>query len=710
MSFAYPPVIRVGSRKSQLALLQTNFVLSLLKQLHPQCKFEIVKISTTGDKILDKELSKIGDKSLFTKELEFALLNGTVDFVVHSLKDVPTTLPEGLILGCICSRAPPFDVVLMSPSNRGKKLSELPPNSVIGTSALRRIAVLKRRFPHLNFLSVRGNLFTRLQKLDGQYLNECSNSVTKPTYDALVLAEAGVLRVGWKLRIDEHLNWERYAVGQGALACECRLADSSIQSLLSSIHCEPAALACIAERAFMSRLEGGCTTPIAVRTELSPGGVAGVRGNGIGPVQFLCLDAAVLSLDGTKCVEGKLATYLPFSMPSDCAKLQKAGVKSSVVNCPTLSDEISESEESCAEDGHAVFLGVQVAPICSVGRLRMARARRLGESLADRLYTSGAAEILKEIRVVFIEEMDTKSKKKRKAFYRRCAAGERRAKQRLLEVSRSAIGGAPSTKRLEPGMTGILLTCVNKAERQALIEAYRLLNEAHERLNGTRRSEDKAVAVSDNEDLSIASALIKEMKSDSTSSQYTFYGVKTGVSNCTFVLNQSADSSSADLVYEVFRHVMASREANSRHVYRFQPVLATCRPDRDDLRILMRKAWKIFWNSEDTFEDGRPLCLLCSKVPFQRARFVKKDDSGDTKKHFMVNFRARNYGKMSKAEALMAVIDIMREVAPDWSPVCAGADLVISIDVLRTVLCLGFLEKFSTFSKYNISEITSQKS
>uniref|UniRef100_A0A0R3W2K4 hydroxymethylbilane synthase n=1 Tax=Taenia asiatica TaxID=60517 RepID=A0A0R3W2K4_TAEAS len=749
MALACSSVIRVGSRESQLALLQTDFVINLLQQRHPQCRFEVVKISTTGDKILDKELSKIGDKSLFTKELEFALLNGTVDFVVHSLKDVPTTVPDGLILGCICPRAPPFDVVLMSPSNRGKKLAELPPNSIIGTSALRRIAVLKRRFPHLNFISVRGNLSTRLQKLDGPCPKEGCSSITNPMYDALILAEAGILRVGWELRIDEHLDRDRYAVGQGALACECRFGDSRIQSLLSSVHCETTALACIAERAFMSRLEGSCTTPIAVRTELSPGGVAGVKSDGIGPVRFLCLDAAVLSLDGTKCVEGKLGTSLPFSMPSDCAKLREVGVRPLVAGCPTLDDAITESEESFAKDEKAVFLGVQVAPIPPLGRIRMARARRLGESLADRLYVSGAAEILTEIRasatsvqsnlesrdtdispfhrdttnttteravattaadLAVITKMDKKSKNKRKAFYRRCAAGERRAKQRLLEASGSGVTGAPSTRRLEPGMTGILLTFNNKEERQALTEAYRLLNEAHKRLNGTHLSEEKADSVSDENDLDISLALVEEMKSGFTTSQYTFYGVKTGVSNCAFVLNQSADSSSADLVYEVFRHVIASGEANSRRVLRFQPVMATCRPDKDDLRILIHKAWKVFWKGANSFEDGKPLCLLCSKVPLQRVKFVKKDDNGDAKKYFTVNFRARNYGKMSKVEAVMVVIAAMQEVAPDWSPVRAGADLVISVDVLCTVLCLSFLEKFSAFAKYNISELTSPSS
>ncbi len=197
------PVIRVGSRRSQLALLQTNIVIKFLRDLHPQLDFEVVKIATVGDKILDVALSKIGDKNLFTKELEQALYDKKVDFVVHSLKDVPTVMPDGLVLGCICNRCSPFDAVLMSPSNRGKKLSDLPSKAVIGTSALRRIAVLQRKFPDLEFLSVRGNLSTRLQKLDAHDTTKEADSVTTPKYDALILAEAGVVRVGWKDRIDE---------------------------------------------------------------------------------------------------------------------------------------------------------------------------------------------------------------------------------------------------------------------------------------------------------------------------------------------------------------------------------------------------------------------------------------------------------------------------------------------------------------------------
>lgn len=203
MSFESSPVIRVGSRRSQLALLQTDLVIHLLRNYYPDYKFEIVKISTTGDNILEKALSKIGDKNLFTKELEVALLNNEIDFAVHSLKDVPTVMPEGLVIGCICARVSPFDVVLMNPVNRGKTLRDLPPDSVIGTSALRRIAVLKRQFPDLCFKSIRGNLATRLQKLDASVEKIITTNGAAQKYDALILAEAGVLRVGWESRIDE---------------------------------------------------------------------------------------------------------------------------------------------------------------------------------------------------------------------------------------------------------------------------------------------------------------------------------------------------------------------------------------------------------------------------------------------------------------------------------------------------------------------------
>lgn len=194
-------VIKVGSRKSQLALVQTHLIIHKLQKHYPDIEFQVVKIATIGDKILDVALTKIGDKNIFTKELEQALCAGEVDFVVHSLKDVPTVLPDNLILGCISSRVSPYDVVLMSPTNRGKTLATLPPRSVIGTSALRRVAMLSRKYPSLHFLSVRGNLSTRLRKLDVSPSLKSDESI--PCYDALILAEAGVQRLGWEDRIDE---------------------------------------------------------------------------------------------------------------------------------------------------------------------------------------------------------------------------------------------------------------------------------------------------------------------------------------------------------------------------------------------------------------------------------------------------------------------------------------------------------------------------
>uniref|UniRef100_A0A8I3MGQ3 Porphobilinogen deaminase n=2 Tax=Canis lupus familiaris TaxID=9615 RepID=A0A8I3MGQ3_CANLF len=159
-------VIRVGTRKSQLARIQTDSVVAMLKALYPGLQFEIVAMSTTGDKILDTALSKIGEKSLFTKELEHALEKNEVDLVVHSLKDLPTVLPPGFTIGAICKRENPYDAVVFHPKFVGKTLETLPEKSVVGTSSLRRAAQLQRKFPHLEFRSIRGNLNTRLRKLD----------------------------------------------------------------------------------------------------------------------------------------------------------------------------------------------------------------------------------------------------------------------------------------------------------------------------------------------------------------------------------------------------------------------------------------------------------------------------------------------------------------------------------------------------------------
>ncbi|XP_032937438.1 porphobilinogen deaminase isoform X2 [Catharus ustulatus] len=237
--------IRVGTRRSQLARIQTDSVVMMLRELYPDLHFEIVAMSTTGDKILDTALSKIGEKSLFTKELENALERNEVDLVVHSLKDLPTCLPPGFTIGAVCKRENPLDAVVFHPKNCGKTLSLLPEKSVIGTSSLRRAAQLKKKFPHLEFRDIRGNLNTRLKKLD-----------EKEDFSAIILAAAGLKRMGWENRIGQLLGPEDclYAVGQGALAVEVRAKDQEILNMVSALHDADTVLCCIAERAFMKRL------------------------------------------------------------------------------------------------------------------------------------------------------------------------------------------------------------------------------------------------------------------------------------------------------------------------------------------------------------------------------------------------------------------------------------------------------------------------
>ncbi|BHF68681.1 hypothetical protein SprV_0301172000 [Sparganum proliferum] len=309
----------------------------------------------------------------------------------------------------------------MSKANRGKKLAELPRNSVVGTSALRRVAILRRKHPHLDFSSIRGNLSTRLQKLDAcreTKNSDCESACHPSTYDAIILAEAGILRLGWQGRVDETLTDCLYAVGQGALACECREDDLEMQRLLASIHDEPAALACIAERAFMSRLEGGCTTPMGVQTNLLPGGIAGADALAGRPRQ-LSMQAAVLSVDGSQCIEGQLSTLLPTSVPSIKAPGKRAADGQKGPRPPPLKrarawsgnwdakledsealwmkDEYNEEELKTAADERAIILGINVRPACAIARLRMARARRLGQELADQVRRAGADKILEQI-------------------------------------------------------------------------------------------------------------------------------------------------------------------------------------------------------------------------------------------------------------------------------------------------------------------------
>lgn len=275
--------IRIGSRKSQLALVQTYWVQEQLQQRFPDIKFEVHTMSTQGDKILDVALAKIGDKGLFTKELEVGMLSHETDIAVHSLKDLPTQLPEGLMLGCVTEREDPADAVVLHEKNRDKQLETLPPGAVIGTSSLRRLAQLRHHYPHLEFKDIRGNLNTRLQKLDeGQY-------------DALILAVAGLRRLGMGDRVHQVIPSEisLHAVGQGALGIECREGDTEILDVIKALEHTPTAQRCHAERAFLRELEGGCQVPIGVNTI-----VEGDR---------LTLTGMVASLDGKRLIKDSVA-------------------------------------------------------------------------------------------------------------------------------------------------------------------------------------------------------------------------------------------------------------------------------------------------------------------------------------------------------------------------------------------------------------------
>jgi hydroxymethylbilane synthase len=271
--------IRIGSRKSQLALVQTYWVKDQLQKAFPDRAFEVHTMSTQGDKILDVALAKIGDKGLFTKELEVGMINGDIDFAVHSLKDLPTRLPEGLMLGCVTERENPADALVVHEQYKDKQLETLPEGAVVGTSSLRRLAQLRHHFPHLSFKDVRGNLNTRLAKLDAG------------EYDALILAVAGLERLSMSDRIHQAIPAEisLHAVGQGALGIECRADDAEILELLKALQHQPTADRCYAERAFLRELEGGCQVPIGVNTVLDG--------------DSLTLTGLVASLDGQKLVK-----------------------------------------------------------------------------------------------------------------------------------------------------------------------------------------------------------------------------------------------------------------------------------------------------------------------------------------------------------------------------------------------------------------------
>jgi len=242
--------IRIATRKSPLALWQANEVSRQLKVHHPELNIELVTMVTKGDKILDAPLAKVGGKGLFVKELEQGMLDGDADIAVHSMKDVPMDFPEGLYLSVIMERENPHDAFV---SNNYEKLEDLPANARIGTSSLRRQLQIKAMMPAAEMLDLRGNVNTRLGKLDNG------------EYDAIILASAGLIRLGFEDRIRHSLTPEQSlpAIGQGAVGIECREGDAEVEALIAPLRDNDTDIRLRAERALNKGLNGGCQVPIA---------------------------------------------------------------------------------------------------------------------------------------------------------------------------------------------------------------------------------------------------------------------------------------------------------------------------------------------------------------------------------------------------------------------------------------------------------------
>mgnify|MGYP000653235561 FL=1 len=257
--------LKIATRQSPLALWQAEHIRARLEAMHADLTVELVTFVTQGDKILDTPLAKIGGKGLFVKELEQALYEKRADIAVHSLKDVPMELPEGLMLGAYCEREQPTDAFV---SNQYDSLNELPHGARLGTSSLRRQCQIQQYRPDLQIISLRGNVGTRLSKLDAG------------EYDAIILATSGLVRLGLASRICHELPTavSLPAVGQGALAIECRSDDDAVLALLAPLNHEPSRLCVMAERAMNRHLQGGCQVPIAGFAQINTKGALWLQG------------------------------------------------------------------------------------------------------------------------------------------------------------------------------------------------------------------------------------------------------------------------------------------------------------------------------------------------------------------------------------------------------------------------------------------------
>ena len=282
----------IGTRGSKLALWQAEHIAGRIRARYPEIEVTLKKIVTTGDKILDVPLAKIGGKGLFTKELENAMLSGEIDLAVHSLKDMPTELPEGLMLAAITDRADASDAFV---SLRYKSLDALPQGAKVGTSSLRRRAQILKYRPDLQTIDLRGNLDTRIKKLENQEM------------DAIILATAGLKRLGLEQYITQILPIEIClpAVGQGALAIETRQADAEVLSVLEFLNDSETIAAVTAERAYLREVQGGCQVPVGVHGEV----------NG----DQLLLEATILKIDGTREVREQICGC--------CSEAEELGIK-----------------------------------------------------------------------------------------------------------------------------------------------------------------------------------------------------------------------------------------------------------------------------------------------------------------------------------------------------------------------------------------------
>lgn len=292
--------IIIGTRSSNLALWQVNYVRAELQKIFPQLEITLKKIKTKGDHITDVSLSKVEGKGFFTKEIEDCLLKKEIDLAVHSLKDLPTKLPSGLMIGAVLKREGAHDALMTRKEAEKSTFRNLPTNSKIGTSSLRRIAQLKAMRSDLEYLDLRGNLDTRIRKLD------------EGKYDAIVVAYAGVKRLGFENRITEHFNPKEIlpAVGQGSMAIEIREDDNEIKNIVSGLNDENSYLMSVAERAFLEMLQGGCQVPIGAYSEIKDkkitlyGMIAGLDGKQI------VRDKATGSTNEPKKIGIKLAEML----------------------------------------------------------------------------------------------------------------------------------------------------------------------------------------------------------------------------------------------------------------------------------------------------------------------------------------------------------------------------------------------------------------